>query len=104
MPAETPAPATDITDQILNAPEELWRRLRAALNVDTREEAVQVVSTDERAAELARSILGGVTAEEPGVLTKRATPAASFLTQGARAPSSAADVLYSRQRRGGLQL
>jgi len=100
MPAESTAPTTDLATQILQAPDELWQRLRSALNVKTRDEAVQVVNTNERAAELARSILGGGT--EESVLTRPTAPLSSFLTQ--EAPQrNAAETVYPRRGRGRMQ-
>ena len=77
------AQAPSLSDQILAAPEPLWKKLCPALGVATREEAAQLVMRDEKAAAVAISILNPVVAEEQGsvltqpssVLTSR-TPAA----------------------------
>jgi hypothetical protein len=80
------AQAPSLFDQILAAPEPVWKKLRPALGVATREEAAQLVMRDEKAAAVAISILNPVVAEEQGsVLTQ--PRASSVLT--ARTPAAA---------------
>ena len=76
------AQAPSLSDQILAAPEPLWKKLRPALGVATREEAAQLVMRDEKAAAVAISILNPVVAEEQGsVLTgSAARPYSTVLT------------------------
>jgi hypothetical protein len=80
------AQAPSLSDQILAAPEPMWKKLRPALGVATREEAAQLVMRDEKAAAVAISILNPVVAEEQGsVLTQPRE--SSVLT--ARTPAAA---------------
>jgi len=84
------AQAPSLSDQILSAPEPMWKKLRPALGVATREEAAQLVMRDEKAAALAISILSPAVAEG-SVLTEsagRASP--SVLTSSATTPSAPA--------------
>jgi len=46
-----------LAEQIMQASQAAWKRLRQALQVKTREEAIDLVNTDEEAATTARSIL-----------------------------------------------
>jgi len=64
------AQAPSLSDQILAAPELLWKKLRPALGVATREEAAQLVMRDEKAAAVAISILNPVAEEQGSVLTQ----------------------------------
>lgn len=82
----------DIGQQITSAPEKLWKRLQAALKVQTREQAVQLVGTDQAAAEAARTILSSASED---ILTRKRQPEAAMLTakrQGT--PRAPQDVLY----------
>lgn len=64
------AQAPSLSEQILAAPEPMWKKLRPALGVATREEAAQLVMRDEKAAAVAVSILSPVTEEQGSVLTQ----------------------------------
>lgn len=64
------ARAPSLSDQILAAPEPMWKKLRPALGVATREEAAQLVMRDEKAAAVAISILNPVVEEQGSVLTQ----------------------------------
>ena len=64
------AQAPSLSDQILAAPEPLWKKLRPALGVATREEAAQLVMRDEKAAAVAISILNPAAEEQGSVLTQ----------------------------------
>ena len=46
-----------LAEQIMQASQAAWKRLRQALQVKTREEAINLVNTDEEAATTARSML-----------------------------------------------
>jgi len=77
------AQAPSLSDQILAAPELLWKKLRPALGVATREEAAQLVMRDEKAAAVAISILNPVAEEQGSVLTgsaARTSSSSSVLT------------------------
>ncbi|MFA4972473.1 MAG: hypothetical protein WC683_07650 [bacterium] len=91
----------DIGQQISSAPDKVWKRLREALRVNTREEAVRLVGSDDVAAEAARSILAG----SETVLTKPIAETKSMLGQAAAPRRGPEDVLYpSAGRRGGGRL
>ena len=84
------AQAPSLSDQILSAPEPMWKKLRPALGVATREEAAQLVMRDEKAAALAISILNPAVAEEGSVLTESAGRAPSTVLTSAAIPSAPA--------------
>ena len=66
-----------LAEQIMQASEAAWKRLRRALKVKTREEAVDLVNTDNEAAATAQSILS---AQRGSALTNAAAPGGA-LTQ-----------------------
>lgn len=91
----------DIGQQISSAPEKIWKRLQAALKVETRQQAIQLVAQDEAAAEAARTILATTTED---ILTKRRGSPASLLTSPRR--RSPEEMLYGSppSGRGGLTI
>lgn len=92
-----PASSTDdITQQIMQSPDRVWKRLRDALKVQTREEAVRLVGSDDRAAETARTILAS---SSETVLTRPTEEARSLLGQAAAPRKPAEEVLYGRTTR-----
>lgn len=81
----------NIGQLITEAPDKLWKRVRDALKVQTREQAVQLVAQDQAAEATARMILE--TAEEDILTRRRAPTAGSLLTRNTqRRPP--AQVLY----------
>ena len=88
--AQTQTP--DLPQQIASAPGNIWKRLRDALKVKTREQAVQLVGQDEGAAETARMILATATDD---ILTRKSQA-------GRAAPRAPEDTLYGG--RGGLAI
>lgn len=89
--ALTPAAAGEMPQEptlgarIIDAPEELWKKIKAALGATTREEAASLVEQDEKAASIALSILDAP--EEPDTaLTSRSSAASS--APAPRFPSS----------------
>ncbi len=93
-PVPTPPPTTapDLADRILGAPDTLWRRIKAALNlhVDTRKSAVQMATADTNIAARIESILAG----EDTMLTRRAKEPSSMLGKAAAPKRSIADRMY----------
>lgn len=99
-----PASSTDdITQQIMQSTDRIWKRLRDALKVQTREEAVRLVGSDERAAETARIILA---ASSETVLTRPVEEGQSLLGKAAAPRKPAGEVLYGKatRARGGLTI
>lgn len=81
--AQTPS----LSDQILTAPASVWKKLKSALKVGTREEAAQLVASNEQAALIAVGILAPVGEEQGSVLTGAANRPSSLLTSAKRNPS-----------------
>jgi len=82
-PAQETAP--DLVTLIMSVAEPVWKRISAALKVETREEAVQLVQSDPQAAAIVMQLIRGKTA-----LTEPA-PAAqpTALTSEINIPSAA---------------
>jgi len=77
-----PDSSQSITDLILAAPDQTWKKLKSALRVTTKDEAVAMVAQDEKAAALALSILSN---KGKSLLTQQATvPEETMLTAPAR--------------------
>lgn len=83
---------TDLTDKIGQADEETWKRLAAALGVASRQEAVELVSTNPSAAKKAEEILGNSTDQQDTLLT---APSDSLLTSK-RKKTSLASLMYGK--------
>jgi len=79
-----PDSSQSITDLILAAPDQTWKKLKSALRVTTKDEAVAMVAQDEKAAALALSILSNKGTAR-SLLTQQATvPEETMLTAPAR--------------------
>lgn len=87
----------DIGQQISSAPEKIWKRLRDALQVKTREEAVRLVGADDVAAETARTIL----ASSETLLTKPLAETKTLLSQAAAPRKGPEEILYPNAARRG---
>lgn len=75
----------DIVSLIMSVAEPVWKRISAALQVQTREEAVQLVQSDPKAAQIVLQLVKGKTA-----LTEPAPSAQpTALTAGITVPSAA---------------
>lgn len=81
----------NIGQLIAGAPDKIWKRVRDALKVQTREQAIQLVGQDQEAAAAARVILE--TAQED-LLTRQRTPAGGSLLTRSMQRRPAAQVLY----------
>jgi len=88
----------DIGQQIASAPDKVWKRLRDALKVQTRQQAVQLVAQDQAAAEAARTILATSVQD---ILTRRQSAQPSLLTPPLK--RSPADTMYGKGA-GGLTI
>ena len=98
LQTQTQPQQQDIGQQIASAPEKIWKRIRDALKVQTRQQAVQLVGQDQAAAEAARTILATSTED---ILTRRQTTAPTLLAASRkRAPS---EVMYGKGA-GGLTI
>jgi hypothetical protein len=95
---QTQPQTPDIGQQIVGAPEKVWKRLRDTLKVKTREQAVALVAQDETAAEAARTILATTTED---ILTRKSQKLPSLLTRGQQTRSPA-ETLYGGS--GGLSI
>lgn len=101
-------PTTQATSQtqpsvgelISRASEKVWRRLREALGVPTREAAVQLVAQDNQAAETARTILE-TTPES--LLGKDRKPSGKSILGGVANKVPTAQLLYG-PKGGGISL
>lgn len=76
--------------QIMQAPEDVWRRIRSTLQVDTREQAIALAERDSVVAGKIRDILAG---GEGSFLTRAPVVEQSFLT----APTA------TKNKKAGLQ-
>lgn len=74
-----------LSEQILQLPDALWKRLQAALGVKTRQAAADLVASDEKAASIATSIL---TPKTEG----------SLLTSKPKAKAPAAERMYGKSK------
>ena len=82
-----------IAQQILNAPEEVWGRISAALQVDSREQAVQLVEADQQAAAKVMAILGAA-AQDTVATTPAPEASPTLATGGPVTKPPAADRIY----------
>ena len=81
--------APTLSDRILRAPAGLWRKIKTALNVPTRDAAVQMAAQDQSIAARVEAIL----AEGEDTVLGRKTPD-SVLGAKPKVRRPAADVLY----------
>lgn len=87
------AEETSLSEQILDLPDEVWKKLRDALGVGSRLEAAELVASDPASASIAASILG------KSALTKEAPKSeGSLLTSKPRARAPVADRMYGKSR------
>lgn len=83
--APTQAPGADLVSMIMSVSEPIWKKISAALKVATREEAVQLVQADPKAAAVVMQIVKGQTALTEGAPAAQPTA----LTSGINVPSAA---------------
>jgi hypothetical protein len=82
-PAAPTAPdVQSLIQQIMAAPEPVWRQLQTALKVKDRNEAAALVQSDPNAAATAQSILGQSVATKPGVAPAPSVPATAAALGG----------------------
>jgi len=79
------APSLDLPTLILEVPEPVWKKISTALQVKTRQEAVQMVQADPNAAAAVMQIIKGQTALTEGAPAAQPTA----LTSGINIPSAA---------------
>jgi len=89
----------EIAAMIEDAPKATWVKIRnaleSALEVDTREEAVEMVKSDQKAAQAVAQVLGG---GEAGLVSKRELREPTLLTSEGKEERSLADRLYGDQK------
>jgi hypothetical protein len=96
-PALPTTPTTPtLADRILKAPDKLWSKIKAVVNVPTREAAAQIATQDQTVASRIEAILS----DEESVLTRRREGEPSVLGRKPAAKQSPADILYG----GGLTI
>lgn len=67
----------DVGDLVLQAPESIWKKIKKALAVETREQAASLVQADNKARELVISLLSG---SDETLLTRPETRSESFIS------------------------
>jgi hypothetical protein len=80
---------------IMSAPDPVWAKIASALGVGSREEAVDLVMSDQQAASVALSILGK-RQEEDSALT-RSAPERGGQSMLTSKPSAPAETLYGKK-------
>ena len=88
---------SSIGDLILQAPEPVWKKIKKALGVQTRDQAAAIVQADEKARQLVMSLFSGegeaeterpTTRSESYLVPKQPTPLAEQMYGGKKAKVS----------------
>lgn len=90
---EQPVEDGGLGGAIAGADEATWQKLKAALGVATREEAISLVGSDEQAAALASSILNGATEDTESTALTAPAPSRPMST------TDIANALYPSKKR-----
>ncbi len=78
LPATPNTP--DLSQQIMDAPEPLWRKISELLKVRTREEAIQLVESDANVASVVQQIIQGALAGKTALTQGSSTSSPTALT------------------------
>ena len=85
----------DVGALVLQAPEAIWKKIKKALAVQTREQASSLVQADDKARELVMSLLSG---SDETLLTRSGTRAESFITSSPKPRVPLAEQMYGTKK------
>ncbi len=86
----------DVGALVLQAPENVWRKIKKALNVQTREQAASLVQADDKARQLLLSLLSGTDT----VVTKPGRREQSFVSTTSKARPPLSEQMYGSRKAG----
>ncbi len=87
----------DVGALVLQAPEDVWKKIKKALNVQTREQAASLVQADDKARQLLLSLLSGGT---DTVVTKPGRREQSFVSTTSKARPPLSEQMYGSRKAG----
>ncbi len=85
----------DIGSLVLQAPEDVWKKIKKALAVKTREQAASLVQADDKARQLVTSLLSGT---DETLLTRPTTRRESFITARRRPRIPLEEQMYGSKK------
>ena len=86
---------TNIGDLILQAPEPVWKRIKKALGVQSREQAAAIVQADDKARKLVLSLFSG---QEQSFVNRPATRSESFISSPSTTPIPLEEQMYGTKK------
>ncbi len=86
----------DVGALVLQAPEDVWKKIKKALRVETREQAASLVQADDKARQLLLSLLSG----GDTVLTKPGRREQSFVSTTSKARPPLSEQMYGSRKAG----
>ncbi len=86
----------DVGTLVLQAPEDVWKKIKKALNVQTREQAASLVQADDKARQLLLSLLSG----GDTVVTKPGRREQSFVSTTSKARPPLSEQMYGSKKAG----
>ncbi len=86
----------DVGALVLQAPEDVWKKIKKALRVETREQAASLVQADDKARQLLLSLLSG----GDTVLTKPGRREQSFVSTTSKASPPLSEQMYGSRKAG----